>query len=723
MKLDLRGELTNTRLAEVLRNLKSQQYYGTFLISDGPREKCFFFARGGLRMAKSNCRLITVGSYLKAQGVLVGASAQSYDLELQQSGGKPLARHVICGLAQIDTATFDRHERSLMASEFMETVFWRNCCFEYRAGDPEQEAYQQNLNTSLLSMGIKDFVDELISSTTKARDLKRVVPDVDVIVQITEAGQLIAQNPPAGTALDVIAALARLEQTRIRALAQALNGWTEYDLIWKLNEWYISGWVDLIIPQVTEDEVLNRIRSLEEGLDQAISPIMRRQALAKTYKTNNDQQSAARHFKKAGQLLLGAHRHQDASRDLREAYELIPEDFEAHEGLVDALYASKSNDQARQEAEQLSRRYFDLGLSNRARLILEKAIQTGDRTLDVRNLLVRAYLKLGRSQKALELGREVCDDLRANGREQEALGLAERFVNAGVDQERVLIMTGEKLKRRQKKLMIIAIVALSILIIPLFTAIDARVKFKDHSKLVKTALRSGDYREARRLLTKFQNEHNWGFMDNAIVEFNKSIDQLRGIHLWFLKELDSWREKDADTGEYTMRLDWSIGYDVEEPERALSLLAKQQEIKENPRYEMTFGQIKDSLARYRKAASDLRDKFHDRHKYTDGKRLHQMAQLFYRKYRNNLGFHRTFNNLGIPFLIRTDPPGARIVGSKRKSFSTRRPITNKVQYFHPDDIEVTLKLKGYLNYRYSFNPKEAQFMSPVFKLKKLGGVK
>ena len=95
----------------------------------------FFFARGGLRMAKSNCRLITVGSYLKAQGVLVGASAQSYDLELQQSGGKPLARHVICGLAQIDTATFDRHERSLMASEFMETVFWRNCCFEYRPTD------------------------------------------------------------------------------------------------------------------------------------------------------------------------------------------------------------------------------------------------------------------------------------------------------------------------------------------------------------------------------------------------------------------------------------------------------------------------------------------------------------------------------------------------------------------------------------------------------------
>lgn len=709
MKQILRGENSPPRLVEVLRNLKDQQYYGTLLISDGPREKCFFFARGGLRMAKANCREITIGDYLKAQGYLQGNAAQRYDQDLQQLRGQAMSRNQLAALLQMDPSQLDTLERTLMAAEFLETLFWRECYFEYRPGDPEQEAYQKNLNTSLLSMGIKELVDNLIEVASKIRDLKRAVPNVESVAEITDAGQLAAERPSPSVILRALK-----EPIVIRELATKMRGWTEYDLIIQLNEMMENGYVHLRPREnLAEDDVLTRIRHLEEGLDLAISPIMRRQALAKTYKDNNDEQAAARHFKKAGQLMLQSERAQEASKELRQAYDLVPEDFEAQEGLVDALWASKNSEQARIEAQQLSRRYFDLGLSNRARMVLEKAVQTGDRDLNTRNMLVRAYLKLGRSEKALDLGRDVCADLRAAGREDEALNLAERFVDAGVDQERVLVMSGEKRRRLIKKVLLITSALLLLLLLPVAAATRARLEFHEQSLKVQEALNQGDYLKAQELLTEYQFRHEWGSVRSNIEEFKAQIVEMKAAHDWFQKRFEPWLEKGGT------RIQWRRGNDIATAKELIRVLAKHPKMS-NRVYKETYDIIDQSLREYYDEAIELRAEYKSAFNADNHEKTHKLAQRYFLKYDNVQSIRSTFKSIGIPFQFEITPSNAKVVTAGSLINESKAGKT-RICYFRPRNQQIIIELDGYESFAFNISVTESRFKIPPIKLTRLSG--
>jgi hypothetical protein len=709
MKLNLRGELTNARLVEVLNNLKQHQYYGTLLITDGPREKCFFFARGGLRMAKSKCPSNSLGEYLKAKQVLVGAAASTYDAELRKTRDQSLSRTYVCKLCEIEPRAFDQLERDLMASEFLETLFWENCTFEYRSGDPDQEAYQKNLKTSLLSMGIKKLVDELIEKATKIRDLRRLIPSGRARIRLTEMGTYQLEVPSPGIPIEVLATLARLGETSAENLANKLAGWTEYDLIKKISDWSDLRYLDMTIPKSTsEDEVLQRIQRIEDGMDLAISPIMRRQALAKTYRDNNDDSAAARHYKKAGQLMLIALRPQEAAKELREAFTLLPEDFEAHESLVEALWASKSTDQARDETLQLARRYFDLGLANRTRLILEKALEYGERDLDIRFLLVRAYLKLGRSEKALDLGREVCADLRAAGRVEEAVRLAERFVTAGVDQERVLVMTGEKSKRTKKRVLLAIAGLLGLLLAPMASAMSARLDFKERAPDIEMALNNGQYKEARTLLKKFQSDHDWGFISGTIRDFDIDIKNLERTHGWFLQRLGLWVEKKSK------RINWALSADITIAQEALKRLQAHENMS-MPQYSQTHLILTKSISRYIAEARRLRKDIRVAYANEEHARVHKISQLFYNNYRNVLTVRSTFKSYGVPFKIRCEPATAKIYDRTGKKY-----VANKIFYLKPKLYQLTFRAKGYIEQNFiNVKTRNAPFELPIIKLKKI----
>lgn len=712
MKQILRGENSPPRLVEVLRNLKDQQYYGTLLISDGPREKCFFFARGGLRMAKANCREISIGDYLKAQGYLAGPAAQQYDAEMAQLRGQGMSRGQLANLLQMDPSQLDVLERQLMAGEFLETLFWRECYFEYRPGDPEQEAYQKNLNTSLLSMGIKELVNDLIEVASKIRDLKRAIPNVESVVEATETGLMASERSHRDRSTVILRHLK--ESQCIRDLAQKLHGWTEYDLVLQINDLVDNGYVHLRAREyLDEDDVRQRIRHLEEGLDLAISPIMRRQALAKTYKDNNDEQAAARHFKKAGQLMLQSERAQEASKELRQAYELVPEDFEAQEGLVDALWASKNSEQARLEAQQLSRRYFDLGLSNRARMVLEKAVQTGDRDLNTRNMLVRAYLKLGRSEKALDLGRDVCADLRAAGREDEAMSLAERFVDAGVDQERVLVMSGEKRRRLIKKVLLITAALLLVLLLPVAAATRARLEFDEQSAKVQEALQEGDYLRAQELLTEYQSRHEWGSIRGNIEDFKEQIREMQSAHDWFQKRFEPWLEKGG------ARIDWRRGNDIATAKELVRVLEKHPRMAK-PFYKETHASIDASLKAYYETAVKLRADYKGAYNSDNHKKTHKLAQLYFNSYDNVQNIRSTFKSIGIPYQLTITPSNAKVI-AKGSMINEIKSGQSRVCYFRPRNQQLSIELDGYEPYIVNLNVIETAFQIPPIQLKRLSG--
>ena len=176
--------------------------------------------------------------------------------------------------------------------------------------------------------------------------------------------------------------------------------------------------------------------------------------------------------------------------------------------------------------------------------MLERSAQAPGCPLDLKLMLVRAYLRLGNSERALDLGRGVCEELRQAGRTEEALALAKRFVEAGVDRARVLEMAGESGRRTARLVLYAVCVLLILLLYPSTELARAKQAFAVATEQARRHVVDGEYAKAKSTLQTVAANHTWGGVERQSRSYLREISELESERAEFLQVLRPWVVED-----------------------------------------------------------------------------------------------------------------------------------------------------------------------------------
>lgn len=427
--------------------LRREKLYGSLTITDGLQDLCAFFTRGGLRVLASGRPLPSLRSRLFQQGQLTPEDAKAIDAGLEearesQSGGKLVDERELLIARGFKPQELDLVAAELILDVLMGCFLWDGADFELRTGEPNQEVMsRRDLPALTLSVGVDKLLERLKGEMRKVKDVRGAVPSAQALVQPTAKGSeaLNAGRPPIpGPESKVFARLLREivnePGASVRHLAlRSLTG--EVVMAERLQTLVKAGFVKLTRARHDQKAELERLRKMEESLDQALNQLMRRVRVAQVAADQGEGKRAARHMARAGGLLLEAGRSEEASRTFSEALGHAEDDLEAREGLVQSLWATGREDDAASASEELGKRYLELNLPGRARRVLEKALGFKEETSTLQ-LLVTSLVKLDRSAAAAEAGERLINRLRREGKLDEARSLADELMQVGDEEAR-----------------------------------------------------------------------------------------------------------------------------------------------------------------------------------------------------------------------------------------------------------------------------------------------
>lgn len=422
--------------------LRREKLYGSLTITDGLQDLCAFFTRGGLRVLASGRPLPTLRGRLLEQEALTPQDADTLEAGLAEARASQTGGKLVDERELLIAQGFKPHELDKVAGQLIEDVLlgcllWEGADFELRTGEPDQEVMsRRDLDALTLSIGVDKLLDSFKGRMRQVKEVRTTVPSARALVQPTaEAKQVVnsGKSPIPGPEGRMFARLLRQivdePGASVRHLAlRSLTG--EVVMAQRLQMLVNAGLVKLTRARLDQKAELERLREMEESLDQALNQLLRRVRVAKTAADQGEGQRAARHMARAGGLLLEAGRNDEASRTFSEALGHAEDDLEAREGLVQSLWATGRQEDAASESEELGKRYLELNLPGRARRVLEKALGFKEETSTLQ-LLVTSLVKLDRGGAAAEAGERLINRLRREGKLDEARSLAEDLMRTG----------------------------------------------------------------------------------------------------------------------------------------------------------------------------------------------------------------------------------------------------------------------------------------------------
>ncbi|RMG13771.1 MAG: PEGA domain-containing protein [Planctomycetota bacterium] len=445
-----------------LEQLEEANLHGALTVSDGLVDVGFLFTRGGLRLVSAGRPLPSLAARLAEQGLL-GAQERQQVEAIRAGRRRPppdvdprSERELLLGLRLgVGPEEVDGAARAIVGEAFLSCLFWPDPRYELTLGEPNPELLQRrDLSALTLSLGVKALIAEVKARVRAIGDVLRTVSDLRVVVEPTPAGrEAVAAKAPLGEGPGAVRR-ARLLRAVVeepgssgRDLAARLR-FSEVELASRVHELTTRGLLATARRPPDPEEELERIRAMEAGIDEALSQLLRRVRLADDSARLGDAPRAARHMARAGGLLLGAGRAEEALRTFQGALKYSEDDLEAREGYVQSLWGTRRDAEAATAAEELGRRYLELNLPTRARRVLERALgfQESASGLD---LLVRSYVKLKKPKLAAEAGQRLVNRLRREGRAEEARELAAKLLQLGDDADRRKLLRAAGLDRRK----------------------------------------------------------------------------------------------------------------------------------------------------------------------------------------------------------------------------------------------------------------------------------
>lgn len=487
-----------------LELLAENSLYGSIVVSDGLVDVCFFFTRGGLRVVTSGRKLPSLADRLRQKGTITLDDQRKAEKLLaaqrekgaEQGKAKALLeeRESLIEAAKVKPQDVDEVAREVIAEAMLDCLFWENPQFEAATGEPNQEIMQRrDLSAVTLSLGVADLVEKLQQKIRSVSEIRRTVSSLRVVVEPTTKGreavekrERLGEGPVGERRTKLMALVTRDAGVRAPDLAAKL-GIGELEMASLLHELTVQGYVRLDRPPVDKKEELERVRKMEEAIDQALSQLLRRVRLADESAAQGDGARAARHLARAGGLLLQEGRDDEAARTFGGALKHSQEDLEAREGYVQSLWATGRTTEAMDQSEELGRRYLDLNLPARAKKILERAIGREERTGTL-DLLVTTLVKLKMGKAATEAGERLVNRLRREGKRDEARDAAARLLEIADADDRARILRAAGVDTRRAVVLVATLVAIVLVMTPVSAAKSAREQYHTAATEAREAL-------------------------------------------------------------------------------------------------------------------------------------------------------------------------------------------------------------------------------------------
>ena len=482
-----------------LELLGENNLYGFLVVSDGLRDVCFFFTRGGLRVVASGFELPTIASRLVQQGVITKDEARKTARLLQEEsskGGKD-ERGVLLERVRIKAPQVDAATREILVEVFLDCLFWPEPRYEVATGSLESElAGRRDLSALTLSLGIQGMVDEVRSKLRTVSEVRRTVSSLNVSVEATAEGREALKNRQLGegeTGKRRMRFMRKVEDDPgIRApdLAEKLQI-GELELARTLHELSVEGLLKIHRVKRSKREELERIRKMEEAIDHALSQLLRRVRLAKETADQGETGKAARHMARAGGILLHQGRDDEAVRTFATALKHSEEDLEAREGYVNSLYGCGRKDEAARESDTLGQRYLELGMPTRAKGVIERSLLHEDRASGLQ-LLVKTHLKLRQPKAAVEAGERLVNRLRREGRREDAQNAAASLLAYADPMARKRILRAAGIDSRMALVLVVTLIGMVLGIVPLHGQLSVRQAYAQETRQAKLALQQID---------------------------------------------------------------------------------------------------------------------------------------------------------------------------------------------------------------------------------------
>ncbi|MEZ6186810.1 MAG: tetratricopeptide repeat protein [Planctomycetota bacterium] len=365
------GPLTVASLASALECLRPTG--GHVAVSDGRREAYFVFTMAGVRIVVSGFAPPSLSQWLVLGGY-VDETQQEALAKAHRSGQDERETLVELG---ISPDSIREGARSLGVQLLLDCLFWPKAHFEAGSGRPYylERLKRDGVSERTLPTPLKNMLQDIHTALREVAGARGTFPTLDVSLVTTSSEGARARQEASGDGLEKHLLECLLSRPGISAHElRAMLGCGEAAVMRRVHDLSAAGLLTADPRPPAREEWEGRAAATREHLEaQPINQLVLRLALAALLQQLEDPSAAARQLDRAGWLLFGQRRHDEALEAFNEALALAPTDLEALQGRVSSLTSLERGRAAAEAAVDLGQRYLEHGLPNQAKLVLAQA--------------------------------------------------------------------------------------------------------------------------------------------------------------------------------------------------------------------------------------------------------------------------------------------------------------------------------------------------------------
>ncbi len=426
-----RGRLTIDIAYSLLFEVVEAMEPRTILVSDGLSEKCFFFPVGGLRLSSHGPRRGAEFYHVaKALGHDIDAMAASIGL----SPKHPSLADKIYNKDLMTSKQFREISQRIAGDELRDFCRWTEASYEFIHGNPPPGLFLPGRKVTILSLGVKKLLNELIDEKDTWVPLVRALPDET---------QLRLTQPPAESQDKLNLPIKSYTTIQKAIMPYRRGGQSPAPGYQRLLSWIDSGLVIRRKPAPLKNHELEReideiVRVMGDFLDKLTAHIR----LAENFEKLGRTEEPASLYKEVGNEYLRRDERDRAIEFLKRALRLMPEDLAVREKIY-RLYAETKPAEALKMGLELAHALHENGFLRRAKALLDHMRKQRGNRYELLSLLFEISIEEGDRQEATKWGLELIKFLESKNRRDEVARIEERLRQLGLTDE---VVTEEELE-------------------------------------------------------------------------------------------------------------------------------------------------------------------------------------------------------------------------------------------------------------------------------------
>lgn len=683
-----RGQLTTGVLGELLGRIAACRSVCYLLVTDGRSERCAFFPVGGVRLSSTGRRrAVSLLEVVRIdQDVAPNEGALRWLDALEQSGGNleealtsPKQRRA-SGLddaaAEALSRAVDRWSRVIVRDELIDLVAWDGAEYEFRESNPPTEIFDARLEAVKLSLGVKDVLAEVTQKIDEWRGLAARVgvgPNARMVRDLRHEAKdgleqaLLDAAGEKGCSIDDAIIAAR------RAGADAIMALGGIEALKSRGAIRTQQLAQRLSPEEERARRRAEAEEIEGRLPLIMHQIAARRRLADDYGVLGEPELAVEHLRWIGDELVRRDEPEQAMDAYRRILEVAPNAFYAREQICELFERMGKKADAIREWLELAKLYAKNNLLNRALQKLKRAIRLEPKNPDHRRRLIDVLLAMELKDAAAREYEDLAKLYEADGKVPEALQCYQQVYKLQPTNEAALARLQAVARKQLSNVVPLAVMALGGVGL-VFLALFVHARYDAMSAFGAARAAAIEHANGRRFPAAYE----------ALEGFSKDYPSYQPERVTRVREQIADRELFEAKGRYGAAKKLEAEGKLGEALRIyLDVAATYQATEWGVNAKRQAAAIQD----LEKEAGELADKVRNLHRTGQPEAAFSRGRDLLRQY----GWSQAAAELSIPFLVRSNPPGARVYADG-KDMEGVTPLVAAGVGTKP--VRITLELDG-----------------------------